>query len=742
MAGTIEHSWNGTILTIKSDSGTSSCDLKGDKGDIGVRGPQGEPGLGIQGPQGIQGIQGIQGEKGKDGEPITIHEIIESGEDGGVNQVIFSDGNSLLVSNGKDGVTPVKGVDYLGKEEAEEYIATELAKRGQLKPEFKNSIEELEALTTEEERAKLYVLPDGYIYAYISVITESETVPNFTNLMDNPNAYIRDGERYSHSGKAFKGETTDCSIIIPISAGQHFITIRGAGNNAKYNNYIYFDLDDDGIFEYSSDLWTRTVQDNGDIIINCPNLSSAGLATFAVATGFNKADLIVTVDEDITYTVIEGGITYKWASTGHAFVPADYEDRIIAVESRVEENANEISALKDEINKPNPTGIVTMFIAPTGDDNNNGLTVNYPKKTVKACVEAGATRISAKRGIYAEAVDLRNIGEIEIFPTDNGKEYVTGEERQPIIFDTSDRLEMSALSSYNSIKRIAYNNTLNKAYNQVFVEKTLSPTVSASQSSYHAALWLFSDDEKTICLKPKPVLTIAECEAESNTFCYFENYIYINADITGVTKIIVPTIVETGFYVNGAEKLVLREVEVRFPGEYTFDLRNCVWVDLYKCTSKYTTRASGFHPVNTNGVFRACYATKNFDGFAPNGYGHTTYIDCVSEYNFDDGMSHHAGSEGTVIGGRYEGNGKGGNIPAYGAKVNIYGGLYKNNKIWGVCYAGDGEGKYACGIVQGAVMVDNPIGLSVQTECVVTALNCTYINNTKDKENTGTLIEY
>lgn len=34
----ISHSWNGTVLTITSDSGTSSADLKG---DMGVRGPQG-----------------------------------------------------------------------------------------------------------------------------------------------------------------------------------------------------------------------------------------------------------------------------------------------------------------------------------------------------------------------------------------------------------------------------------------------------------------------------------------------------------------------------------------------------------------------------------------------------------------------------------------------------------------------------------------------------------------------------
>lgn len=45
MAGTITHEFNGTILTITSDSGTSSCDLKGGKGDTGPRGAQGPAGV-------------------------------------------------------------------------------------------------------------------------------------------------------------------------------------------------------------------------------------------------------------------------------------------------------------------------------------------------------------------------------------------------------------------------------------------------------------------------------------------------------------------------------------------------------------------------------------------------------------------------------------------------------------------------------------------------------------------------
>lgn len=44
MAGNIYHRWDGTTLTITSDSGTSSMNLKGQTGAQGPRGPQGPAG--------------------------------------------------------------------------------------------------------------------------------------------------------------------------------------------------------------------------------------------------------------------------------------------------------------------------------------------------------------------------------------------------------------------------------------------------------------------------------------------------------------------------------------------------------------------------------------------------------------------------------------------------------------------------------------------------------------------------
>lgn len=62
----VTHSWNGTVLTVTSASGTSSSDLKGDKGNTGPQGIQGPKGE--TGPQGEQGIQGEKGDKGDAGE--------------------------------------------------------------------------------------------------------------------------------------------------------------------------------------------------------------------------------------------------------------------------------------------------------------------------------------------------------------------------------------------------------------------------------------------------------------------------------------------------------------------------------------------------------------------------------------------------------------------------------------------------------------------------------------------------
>lgn len=129
------HSWNGTVLTVTSASGTSSADLKGEKGD---KGDKGDSIKGDKGDTGAQGEPGKDGTNGKDGTSVTVKSVSESTADGGSNVVTFSDGKTLTVKNGSkgstgatgaagkngaDGKTPVKGVDYFTEADKAEMVA-------------------------------------------------------------------------------------------------------------------------------------------------------------------------------------------------------------------------------------------------------------------------------------------------------------------------------------------------------------------------------------------------------------------------------------------------------------------------------------------------------------------------------------------------------------------------------------------------------------------------------------------
>ena len=664
--------------------------------------------------------------------------------------------------NGKTG-TVVLSADDVGAT-TEEWVQTELnilkaqgLQQTPLKPEGSTTEEQLAWLAENGDTTKHYLLKDGFLYAYEKTTVVNDG-PAYTNQLplatDTDRKTIYDGDGYKTSTrlssdgsvKSYTGNTAmAASGFIPAKPNDtlhvaHYDFVSGTANYIiSYNSsntkiqaiQINIAGEPFGIFDATN------MTDRSFSIPLTEERFGSGFDAIRISGGLDS-ETIISINDEIK----EGGgtsIVETWAK-GQAFVPADYDEEIARLKSVTTSHTAEIANLKDAVK----SGSLLMFISPDGNDENDGLTVDTPKKTVTACVADGATRISAKRGVYNEIVYLSDIGEIEIFPTDNDQEYSTTEEWNPIVFEAVDYIAPSDLTAYNSIRRVAYSNSENMQFDKVFISKSQSPLYGGDYGSrYNATMWLLSEDEKSVCIKLKPVLTVAECEAEVNTFTYVSGYIYINANMTGVAKVVVPTNWGTGFYIGGAEKIVLREVESRFSGSYNLDIRNCPNIDLYKCRANYTSYGSGFHPVNVDGVLNNCYATKNYDGCGPNGYGHTTYIDCVFEFNFDDGVSHHNGTKGTFIGGRYEGNGKGGNTPAYGAEVNIYGGLYKDNTSFGIGYLYTSTHNPAKGIVQGAVMVGNKVGIQVDANCPVTMMSCLFKDNETERNIKGdTLTEY
>lgn len=200
------HSWHGTTLTVTSASGTSSANLKGEKGE--------------------------KGEKG---------------------------------SKGDSGYTPVKGVDYWSstdKAEMNEYnrifLSTELAKYEQIKPEFANSVDEC------ADTSKLYVLPDGYIYAYMQStvypeITIEEKAGGFWQLSNNSivwidaasysskctnELFVNPGDKLEYTGMAM----WDAISVVWRNASGHIISTEKFNQNESTHTTVTLTVPDDTFF--------------------------------------------------------------------------------------------------------------------------------------------------------------------------------------------------------------------------------------------------------------------------------------------------------------------------------------------------------------------------------------------------------------------------------------------------------------------------------------------------------------
>lgn len=117
------HSWDGTILTITSASGTSSANLKGESGKDGYTPIKGVDYFdGTNGADGKDGytpqknIDYFDGENGEDGVSCT-HEW-----NGTVLTVTSASGTSSVNLKGADGATPVRGIDYWTEDDKTEII--------------------------------------------------------------------------------------------------------------------------------------------------------------------------------------------------------------------------------------------------------------------------------------------------------------------------------------------------------------------------------------------------------------------------------------------------------------------------------------------------------------------------------------------------------------------------------------------------------------------------------------------
>ena len=283
-------------------------------------------------------------------------------------------------TDGNDGHTPVRGVDYwtsADKAEIEAYLATELAKRGQLQPEYAESIDKCTDTT------KLYVLPDGMIYAWMLTEKEVSSGGGYTNALDGVTININ--KRWSHSSKGLSSANGYATMTVPVTADKKvYVNVPRVAFLGNYPRIHYMDASNnyvttldrlaanaqvlstkDGVTSWTTGYQCATAGDastnarlpNADsmtkmvLVLNMYDVAQgtdgAASTTLGAITEADVANLIVSVGNPIE----EGGTTivkeYAWASTGLAFVPADYEDRIIELEKETAQNTADIATLKN-----------------------------------------------------------------------------------------------------------------------------------------------------------------------------------------------------------------------------------------------------------------------------------------------------------------------------------------------------------------------------------------------------------
>jgi hypothetical protein len=230
--------------------------------------------------------------------------------------------------------------------------------------------ERVNSLADCTDTKKVYLLPNGHLAAYITteVTTEGGTVPNFTNIFNTSNgAYIKDGYRYSHSGGAFSAEAATCAVVVPVPASigtwkvnkEYTLRVQGATINGGTTRYkkVYVGSSSDDFSIGGGEAVPTTQADGTVVLVHTPNAgnntTTFSWIVFHVDDGVDASKLIVTFNEEITYTTTEGGteIVTEWVDTGIEYnQPPDYADRVVAVEKKTAQLRNDVDALQNKVN--------------------------------------------------------------------------------------------------------------------------------------------------------------------------------------------------------------------------------------------------------------------------------------------------------------------------------------------------------------------------------------------------------
>lgn len=314
-----------------------------------------------------------------------------------------------------------------------------------------------------------------------------------------------------------------------------------------------------------------------------------------------------------------------------------------------------------------------------------------PFKTIQQGIDSGADVINIKNGVYKEKILSTNERErLEIRCIPETDYAYQGENkklnRQGVVIDNTTNLSLTLDTTTGLYKKSWASSTNNRIY-RLFVSKTINVLDNKSDRSigYNCTLWENTNDYSTD-LRLLPVLTLEECQSTESSFFYDGTNIYINptnGTIENKTYQLLDDI-ENPIKISNVRNLKMNDIVVIGGYQNCVELRSVNDFELTRCEAHKSATDNGFSVDWCNGKFYFCESTQHRnDGFNFHKFGDTHLFDCFGHHCFDDGNSHHDGCTGSINGGEWSYNGKGGCSPTYGAKVDIYN-TYSHNNQYGV----------------------------------------------------------
>lgn len=364
------------------------------------------------------------------------------------------------------------------------------------------------------------------------------------------------------------------------------------------------------------------------------------------------------------------------------------------------------------------TGDIVKYVnSNIGSDLNTGDNAATAYQTIMKAVNAGATIIRVAPGTYPEYVNIVSKKKIQIIcnfgSTDSKRNKVIISDAILCAFSATNISTLYSFSFEDANMKQAFNNDINNI--NAYTSYNFNNASSGRSSGYIFNLWRKQDNKKIIPIKYQASYATDGLPSDDLYWTYDteNNLIYTNAgvgeynlslsvsindlsfstttDAGGNSVIDTNTIVlktekspRTGINLKYIQNVVLEDIVVDYAQFQGISISGCNNVNVNNCEAKYSSLSNGFAILDTNGIFNNCNGSYNRnDGINITSCGNTIFNDCRCENNGDDGISHHAACTGTINGGYFTGNGKGGVSPAHGAMVNCINAISIKNKQYG-----------------------------------------------------------